>query len=496
MKDYKLLAESIVKGVGGKENIKSVVHCITRLRFYLKDNNLADKNYIQGLDGVAGVVINEQLGQYQVIIGQAVGDVFKELENILDLSGQDDAEQNAEPSGPKEKLGPIQAISYGFKVLIGTITGSMIPVIGLLAAAGILKGFLSLFTNVWHLIDVGSSTYIIINSIGDAAYFFLPVIVGFTAAKQLKSDPIIVGVIGAVLTYPAIVAMAKGAAIMTLVGVPMNASFFGIPIHIPSYTYSIFPIIVAAWLTRPINKWFNDHLPLALRSIFSPLFTIFIVSSIILVIVGPIVSLISEALAVAINWIVVLNEAVAGFVIGGFYQCLVIFGLHWMVIPLVANDIATTGHSVLNALIHFSMVAQASGALAVFFKTRNQQIRGLSMTGALSGFAGVTEPAMFGINLKYGRIFWTANIGGAVGGFIGGLMHINMYGFAGSLIGFPSFVNPAVGIDNSFIAFCIGSAATVIVSFLCTYFFGFKDSDLVEASTVEKKNVFKKAVNG
>ncbi|SUP52862.1 EIIBCA-Bgl [Weissella viridescens] len=144
----------------------------------------------------------------------------------------------------------------------------------------------------------------------------------------------------------------------TLMGVPLNANFFGLPIHIPQYAYSIFPIIFAAWMARPVGKWLKKHTPLALRSIFVPLFTVFIVTTTVLVVMGPAISLVSAGLAAAINWLVTLNEAVAGFIIGGFYQCLVIFGLHWMVIPIISNDIASTGHSVLNGLINFTMIAQ------------------------------------------------------------------------------------------------------------------------------------------
>ena len=213
-----------------------------------------------------------------------------------------------------------------------------------------------------------------------------------------------------------------------------------------------------------------------------------------MVIFGPVISLVSSGLATIINFLVTTNEAVAGFIIGGLYQCLVIFGLHWMVVPLISNDIASTGHSVLNALVNFTMIAQGAGALAVWAKSKRANIKGLALAGALSGFAGVTEPAMYGINLKYGRVFWMSNIGGAIGGLVAGLMKIDMFGFTGSLIGFPSFfskTNP-----NNIWAFVIASAITLIISFTCVYLWGFTDADVDKARDAQKKNVFKEAVNG
>lgn len=500
-KDYSELTSQIISYVGGPENINKVIHCISRLRFYLKDEKKAQTEKITSLDGVAGALYNAGLGQYQVVIGPAVTDVY---DQVIAQLGEDFSDEEATESAVKETNKQTETqqrptnlwgwISKGFQLLIGTITGSMIPIIGLLAASGILKGFLTLFTFNLNLIDTKSTTYIIINAMGDSAFYFLPILVGYTAAKQLRSDPIVVAAIAGVLVHPTIAALwaAPTKGMSTFLGIPMNAEFFGMPIHIPQYTYSIFPIIFAAWLARPVGNWLKKVLPLSLRSIFQPLFTLFIVSAAVLVIMGPVISLISSGLAALINMLVTANEAVAGLVIGGLYQVLVIFGLHWMVVPIVSNDIAMTGHSVLNALINFTMIAQGTGALAVWAKTKNASVKGLSLAGALSGYAGVTEPAMYGINLKYGRVFWMSNIGGAVGGFLAGLMKIDMFGFTGSLIGFPSFfskTNP-----NNIWAFVIASVVTIVISFVCVYLWGFSDADLTKVKSAQQKNVFKDAV--
>ncbi|WP_439425716.1 PTS transporter subunit EIIC [Oenococcus alcoholitolerans] len=497
--DYKKLAADIIDGVGGKDNVDKVIHCISRLRFYLKDEKKADTDKVTKINGVAGAVYNAGLGQYQVVIGPAVTDVYDQVIDQLgsDVIDQEATDQAIAASTADKKPKPTNLwgwIVRGFQLLIGTITGSMIPVIGLLAASGILKGILTFFTFNVHLIDVKSTTYIIINAMGDSTFYFLPILVGYTAARQLKSDPIVVAAIAGVLVHPTIAALwsAPTRGMNTLFGIPLNANFFGIPIHIPQYTYSIFPIIFAAWLARPVGNWLKKVIPISLRSIFQPLFTLFIVSAAVLVVMGPVISLISAGLAALINFLVTANEAIAGLIIGAFYQVLVIFGLHWMVIPIVSNDIATTGHSVLNGLINFTMIAQGAGALGVWARTKKPDIKGLSLAGALSGFAGVTEPAMYGINLKYGRVFWMANVGGAIGTFVAGLFHVNMYGFTGSWIGFPSFfsrTNP-----NNIWVFLLAGIITTVISFTAVYLWGFKDSDVDKVRIVEKKNVFKSAI--
>lgn len=498
--NYQQLAETIIKNVGGGENVDKVIHCISRLRFYLKDPNKADPESFSNLSGVAGAVYNKTLNQFQVIIGPAVEDVYDAVvaqlgDKVVDESATRDAVAATQAQGAKEAVPQTfwQKTVHGFQTLIGTITGSMIPVVGLLAASGILKGILTLITELkW--VQASSPTYVIINAMGDAVFYFLPILVGFTAAKQLGSDPITVAAIGGLLVHPTITAIYDGTTkfhLTNILGVQFNANFFGIPVRIPQYTYSIFPIIVAAWLAKPIGNWLKKVLPLSLRSIFLPLFTIFIVGTLILVVFGPVITLISQGFATFLNWLMTLNEMIAGLVIGGFYQCLVIFGLHWMVVPLVANDIATTGHSVLNALISYTMISQAAGAFAVAAKTKNKNLRTLGIAGGLSGFAGVTEPAMYGVNLKYGKVFWMSNIGSAVGAAIGGFFHINMFGFTGSWIGIPSYL--AGGANNTWL-FIITAAITTIVSFVCVYLWGFNDSDIANAKRAEKKNVFKDAV--
>lgn len=485
---FDVMAAQIVNGIGGSGNIASVIHCITRVRFYLKDFTIPVDKEVGNIDGVIDVV--RAGGQYQVVIGPEVEDVFDAIVRLTGKGGDDNA-----PAATEAAERPDTAwgwVKYGFSSLIGVITGSMIPVIGLLAASGILKGILALLTQ-FKVVQPASDTYILIDAMSSSMFFFLPIIIGFTAAKRLGSDPIIVAIIGGVLVFPSVVQMsnpdsANYHVVATLGPTIFNSEFFGIPIALPqgnAYAYSIFPIIVAAWLAARIEPILKKYIPAVVRSIFAPLIEVFVVSTLILVFFGPIIMLISGGIANGINALLALNYPIAGLLIGGFYQCLVIFGLHWAVIPLIASQIATDGSSPLNAIVSATMIAQGGGALAIWLKSRNEKIKLLAAPATISAFCGITEPAMYGLNLKYGRVFITASVGGAVGGLLTGLFNVNMYGFTGAFVGFPSFVNPA-GIDGSFTGFLIASFAALIISFTLTYFFGYSDADLDTERTVKK----------
>ena len=491
-------ARDIIAGIGGADNVKSVIHCITRVRFYLKDESLADDEAVSGTDGVIDVA--KAGGQYQVVIGAEVGDVYDAI--VAQLPGLGGGEVDSEAETAPRPTTAVGWIKFGFSSLIGVITGSMIPVIGVLAASGILKGILALLVQFKVVAD-SSDTYQIISAMADSMFYFLPIIIGFTAARRLGSDPIVVAIIGGVLAYPSLTHMANpDYVVKTETGFEMpyhvvaqlgntifNTDFFGIPVSLPqtnAYAYSIFPIIVAAWLAARIEPYLKKWIPAVVRSIFAPLLEIFIVSTLVLVVFGPIVMFISGAIASGVNAILGFNHALAGLLIGGFYQCLVIFGLHWAVIPIISQQIAgPDASSPLNAIVSATMIAQGGGALAIWLKVRNAKIKRMAGPATISAFCGVTEPAMYGLNLKYGRVFITASIGGAVGGLLTGLLKVNMWGFTGAFVGFPSFVNPK-GIDGSFTGFWIASLAALAVSFACTYFFGFKESDFETGRTVEK----------
>lgn len=472
-KDYTKLAQTIIENVGGQENIANVIHCITRLRFYLKDEGKANDDVLKNMTGVLDVI--HASGQYQVVIGNEVTNVFDAVVSQLGPGFSGEATPAlAEDDGKNP-------VSRAMGNLIGFITGSMSPVVGVIAASGIIKGILALLTlpQLGSLLSPTSLVYISVSAMADSAFFFLPILVGFAAAKRLGSDPIVAAVIGGVLTYPQLVTFGKAFKLMFEVG--------GFKFQFLNYTYSIFPMILAAWLAKKVGDWLKDHLPSYLQMIFNPLITILVVSTITLVVTGPVIQGFANGIADLINWMVHVSGWLGGLLIGGFYQLLVIFGLHWGVVPLVAQQITGSGESALNAIISTTMVSQGAAVLAVAIKSRKDDIKELGFAATISAFCGVTEPAIYGINLRFRRVFISGLIGSAVGGFITGLMHGTMYGFTGSLIGFSSFFNPKNPSDlNSFYAFLLSSAAALVVSFVIAWVWGYNDK-MEMGKKVEKK---------
>jgi PTS system beta-glucosides-specific IIC component len=482
---YVALATAIVTNVGGPGNVNSVIHCITRLRFYLKDEHRAQNAVIANLDGVIDVA--KAGGQYQVVIGPAVNEVYDAVMAQLGpafadtTAGTPTATATQAAGAPTETDAPtgwLPRLRHGVSQVIGVMTAAMIPVIGILAGSGILKGILAALTG-FHVLTVTSGTYMVLNAVADATFYFLPVVLGFTAAKKLGSDPIVLAIVGAILIYPSLMTAAGHATTAQI-------TFFGVPTHLMSYAASVFPMIVAAWLGVSVERGLKRVIPLYLRSVFVPILEALILSVIVLVVIGPLITMISKGLASGILAIYNFSPALSGLVIGGLYQTMVIFGLHWGIIPIVINDIATNGHSYLNAILSITMVAQGGAVLAVFLKSKNKPLKEISLAAAISAFCGVTEPALYGVNLKYKRVFVVASIASGLGGLLTGLLHVNNYALSGSLIGFPAFITPGVGIGANFYGYLISHYGTLLIATTLVYLFGFSDKMLPATSATAK----------
>lgn len=452
------LAAPIIAAIGGAANVRGVIHCMTRLRFYLKDAQQAQTATIQALPGVINVV--QAGGQYQVVVGQIVDSVY---DAVIDQLGS----QYARAPQTVRAQTWWARLRNAASAMIAVMTAAMMPVIGILAGSGILKGILAALTG-FDVLSVHSGTYLLLNAIADATFYFLPVILGVTAAKKLGSNPIVLAIVGAILIYPQLVSAAGRSA-------TAYVTFLGIPTHLVSYTSSVFPIIVAAWLGVYVERALKRVIPLYLRSVFVPICEALILSLIIIVGLGPLITMLSQALA---SWILAVynfSPALSGFLIGGFYQVMVIFGLHWGLIPIVINDLATNGHSYINAILSITMVAQGGAVLAVALKTRHQRLRELSWAAALSAFCGITEPALYGVNLKYKRVFVVASIASALGGLLTGVLRVDNYAMSGALIGFPAFITPGVGLGPNFIGYLISHYGTLLLATGFVYWFGFSD---------------------
>ncbi len=458
--DNQSLAREIIRNVGGRSNISHLEHCVTRLRFTLKDESVAQTDTINNLDGVMTVV--KSGGQYQVVIGNKVKEVYKE---VTDQLGGAVVSNDAEAAPPGKK-------KNAFNRFVDVIVGIISPIIGLLAAAGIIKGMLGLSTAL-NWLAATDGTYILLNALGDGLFYFMPIIVGFSAGRKFNGNPFIPAAIGAALVYPSVI---------TAYNAGDSLTFAGIPVVLASYTSSLFPIILAAWVAAKLEKWFERKLPASLRLFFVPLFTILVTGVLTFLLVGPVLTEASSLLADATMWIYNLSPVIAGVVLGGLWQLIVIFGLHYAFIPVLINNITTLQYDPVNAILSASVFAQVGAALGVFLKSRNAKVRSIAGPAAISAFMGVTEPAIYGISLPYKKPFVMAGIAGAVGGGITAAMSATMFGFGGGgIFAAPMFINPA-GLDNSFYAYVIASAVAVVIATVLTYLFGFKDKQETPAA--------------
>ena len=454
--DYRSLAGDILQGVGGENNIASATHCATRLRLKLRDDAKADTAAIEKLPGV--ITVMKAGGQYQVVIGNNVPTVYAELGKITKLTG-DDAGANDEP------------VAHGnlFNRFIDLISSIFSPVIWPLAAAGLLKAFLSMATQFGWL-DPASQTNVILAATADALFYFLPIFLAVTAAKRFKTNQFTSMAIAGALVYPSIVALSAQAE-------PVN--FAGIPMVMMNYTSSVLPIIVAVWLQGYLERFLTRVLPSAIRNFTTPLLTLLVMVPLVLLTVGPITTFAAQGLSAGINAAFTFAPWLAGGIMGGFWQVFVLFGLHWGLVPGMLNEIATQGYSLLLGPLLAAVLGQAGATLAVMFRTRNKARRIVAGPAALSGFlAGITEPAIYGVNLPLKKPFYFGIAGGVIGGAIA-----SAGGSGATAFVFPSLLGlPAFSTVGNFGLQLLGTGTAVAIAFLLTFFFGPREEAAGEAS--------------
>ncbi|WP_048627092.1 PTS beta-glucoside transporter subunit IIBCA [Listeria ivanovii] len=452
------LAKAVVKLVGGKENILSVIHCVTRLRFKLRDENLADTEKIKALQGVMTVV--KSGGQYQVVIGDHVSYVYDEVIQVLGIKPDDALQDDSE-----------QEHKSIFNKFVELISGIFMPVLGLMAASGILKGFLTAAVTT-GLIDTSAGIYEVLYAASDALFYFMPIILGFSAGKVFKTNQYLSAAVGASLVYPTLVEMYSNGAHLT---------FLHIPVILMNYTMSVIPVILAIYFMSKLEKVLVKFIPKSLQLIFVPLLLLLIVVPVSLIIIGPVSTYASQLLAKGALALYSLSPMIAGFFLAGVWQVAVMFGLHWAFIPIFINNITVLGYDPINAMLYCTVFAQTGAVMAVMLKTRNQELRSLSVTATISGFLGITEPAIYGVNLPYKKPFIMACVGSAFGGAIAGMSAAKMFGgFAsGGIFGIPMFINPD-GIGWDFWGFLISLVVAFSIALILTYFFGFKDKVVEE----------------
>lgn len=445
---YQTLIDNILNSIGGKENIVSATHCFTRLRLQFQDGSKVNDEQVRSISGVTG--INKRGSEYQIIIGTEVGNVYDEFITVTGLQSQptvaiDEGDQ-------KESL---------FDKITGVVIGTFIPLIGLIAACGILKGVLSILTQ-FNVLATDTGTYTVLYSASNVIYYFFPIFVGFTAGKKFGATPYLSALIGAVLVYPMMI---------DAVGSEAAATFIGVPLSYIDYSSTVLPAIFAAWLVSVLEKFFKRTIPHVLQMVFVPFCVLIIAVPIVVLGVGPLVTALSDGLSVALNWINNVSPVLTGIVFGGLWQLIVLFGLAWGITPILINYFIQYGYDPIYGMVAPATLGQAGAVFAVALRSRNKEIKSLGISTGITGILGVTEPAMYGINIPAKRPFIFGCIGGAVAGGIAGLMGVKIYapGLSGAFNIFAYF-----GSDNLQVNVLWGILSLVIsfsVSFLLTYFF-------------------------
>ena len=449
---YEQLASEILSHVGGRENINSLVHCATRLRFKLNDNSKADAEGLKANPGVIMVV--ESGGQFQVVVGNHVHDVWQAVCQAAGLS--DDTPATAEKSADKSGL---------LAKFIDMVSGIFTPFLGVLAASGILKGFLAL-SLVGGWLTESSGTWRILFAASDALFYFLPIVLGYTAGKKFGGSPFLTMVIGGALVHPmmleAFQASASGA----------TESFFGIPVVFINYTSSVIPIICASWFCCWLERQCNKVMPSAVKNFFTPLVCIAVTVPLTFLAIGPLATGLGELLAAGFQVVYQFAPWLAGGILGAVWQVCVIFGLHWGLIPLMMNNMAILGHDPMLAILLPAVFGQVGAALGVFLKTRDVRLKSLAGSGAIAGVFGITEPLVYGVTLPNRRPFIFGCVGGALGGAIIGLSQSQVYSFGLASIFTLAQIIPSSGMDATVWGAVIGVAVSFIFGCVMTLIAG------------------------
>ncbi|MGI6053010.1 MAG: beta-glucoside-specific PTS transporter subunit IIABC [Bilifractor sp.] len=445
-KKYTELAQQIVRLVGGKENVSNVYHCATRLRFTLKDEGKADKTALESLDGVAKVMFSN--GMYQVVIGTEVASVYEEVEKIVGPMKEDD--------GGKEEKKKGNVVGR----IIDFISGTFMPVIPAISGSGMIKAVLALLM-VFHIITSDSQTYYVLNFFADAVFYFLPIFLAFSAARKLKSDPILAAVIAAIMLHPSWNALVEA-------GDPVYL-FDVIPLQLVTYSASVIPIILITFIQSYVEKWLNKVIPGSVRLIFVPLLDFLIMGTLALSVLGPIGSVLGGWLATLFTFLSTNAAWVPAVLIGGLLPIMVMFGIHTAVGPLGSMQLAQLGYdSIFGPGCVCSNIAQATSGLVVAIRTKDPKEKTLAASGSITAYMGITEPILYGTNLPKKYPLVSAMIGGACGGLYAGLTRTHRFATGSS--GLPAILL-YIG-DNTLqylINICIALAITFVVTFILTW---------------------------
>ena len=462
--NFENLAKSILEKIGGKENVSNLTHCATRLRFNLKDKSKANTSAIKNINGVMGVV--DKGGQYQVIIGNDVNHVYKEITKIAKL---DNTTSNTEEVDDRKPVAKV----------IDTITGIFTPILPAITAAGMMKAVLSLLT-AFKLITTTSQSYQVINFMADAAFYFLPILLANSAAKKFKCNQYLAMMLGGMLLHPTFVTMVN-----TAKEAGTSVSVFGLPISLASYSSSVLPIILGVWFMSYVEPIADKVSPKAIKFFTKPLITAVVTGIVLLVVIGPLGYIISDKVGLGIKTLETYASWLVPTLLGGLTPLLVMTGTHYGLIPIGINNRMTMGYdTIIYPGMLASNVSQGGAALAVALKTKDSEIKQLASSAGITAVCGITEPALYGVNLRFKTPLYSSMIGGAVGGLFLGLFRVcNYSGGSPGFLTLPSYIGGDTMMN--FVYACIGAVISVVVSF-ATCLVLYKDKEEVPVKEEEK----------
>lgn len=446
---YQEIADQVIAGVGGLKNINSLTHCATRLRFSLKNDALADKKSLEDIPEVMGVTVGG--GQYQVIIGSEVRHVYNALSKQLATDKQPAmTEINQQTKGLGTRF-------------IETISSIFTPILPAITASGMIKAVLALFV-AFHWVDNTAQTYQILNFIADAGFYFLPILLANSAAKRFNCNPYLAMMVGGVLLHPTFITMVAAAKES---GEAIKLAF--IPIYNANYASSVIPIILAVWFMSYTEKFADQYSPKMIKFFTVPLITILVTAIVSLAILGPIGFIIGNGIASGITFLDMHVSWLVPMVIGGLFPLLVLTGTHYGIIPIGANNIMSLGSDAMVGPGNLaSNIAQGGAALAVGVKTKDKTVKELAFSSGITAVCGITEPALFGINMRFKTPLYASMIGGAVGGLFVGIFKVRRFA-SGSpgLMTLPVYIGED-GFSNLLFA-CLGALLAFVVAFIASY---------------------------
>lgn len=455
-------AKQIYDAVGQADNINYLTHCVTRLRFRLKDESKVDDEKVKQIPGVMG--INHQNGQYQVIIGNAVSDYYNEVTKLGNFPTDEGADSTEDTTEAKGNL---------FDQFTSFISSCMSPLIPALIGGGMIKVILILLTTVGWM-STKSQTYTILSVFGDAPFYFLPIELAITASKYHKVNQMMAVIAGAILIHPNFIALVNAGKSIHLMGLPVTAA---------SYSSSVIPILLIVWAMKYLEAFLDKVVPASFKSILKPLLEIFIVGVVSLVVIGPIGTWAGDILSSIVLLIQKHAAWLAMPLMAAFMPLIVMTGMHWAFSPIfLAASIATPDSLILPAMLAAN-IGQGAASLAVAFKTKNKNTRQIASAAAVSALlAGVTEPALYGVTLKYKKPLYASMISGAIAGLFMGIVGLKSFAFAvPSLLAIPQFVNKAI--PSNFIYAIIVVAISFVLTFILTWVLGFDDGTQTAAAT-------------